>query len=220
MSTEQTGLPPRRSRTKRPSGSISLKKLITSGLYLFGALFFGLIGVELYQAKMNHPSETEGSPIVSTVANSPTQTAAAGVETISPAPAPAEQAQTPKTNEATAALNQPALPDAEQSQEPVVSPSGQTGTKEVTGKVENVTKPQTDAKARTQAKPSAAAKPAAAVQKPKAIKHVVQKGETLYMLSRKYYGNNSHVARIANYNGLSLEAQLTAGKVVLVPLLP
>ncbi|WP_301170756.1 LysM peptidoglycan-binding domain-containing protein [Brevibacillus nitrificans] len=220
MSTEQTGLPPRRSRTKRPSGSISLKKLITSGLYLFGALFFGLIGVELYQAKVSHPSEGEGSPIVSTVTNSPTQSVAASTEPNSPAPAPVEQPQTPKTTEVASAPNQPALPDASQGPKPNGSPAGQTGTQEVAGKAESVTKPQTDAKASTQAKPSAAAKPPAAVQKPKAIKHVVQKGETLYMLSRKYYGNNSYVAKIANYNGLSLEAQLTAGKVVLVPLLP
>ncbi|MDA5106905.1 LysM peptidoglycan-binding domain-containing protein [Brevibacillus thermoruber] len=60
-----------------------------------------------------------------------------------------------------------------------------------------------------------AAKPA-----PKAKRHVVQKGDTLYKLSRLYYGNNGGVTRIAGYNGLSPEAQLKAGDVLTIPLSP
>nr|WP_256434390.1 LysM peptidoglycan-binding domain-containing protein [Brevibacillus sp. HB1.3] len=56
------------------------------------------------------------------------------------------------------------------------------------------------------------------VTKSKIVKHVVKKGETLFMLSRKYYGNNSNVRRIAKYNGLHSEAGLVEGRVVLVPL--
>jgi len=50
------------------------------------------------------------------------------------------------------------------------------------------------------------------------VRHVVQKGDTLYKLSRQYYGNNSGVARIARYNGFSPDTQLVVGKVVLIPL--
>jgi nucleoid-associated protein YgaU len=60
-----------------------------------------------------------------------------------------------------------------------------------------------------------AAKPA-----PKVKRHVVQKGDTLYKLSRLYYGNNGGVTRIAGYNGLSPEAQLKAGDVLTIPLSP
>lgn len=40
------------------------------------------------------------------------------------------------------------------------------------------------------------------------------------MLSRKYYGNNSGVSRIAKYNGFHEETQLIAGKVVMSPDFP
>ena len=40
------------------------------------------------------------------------------------------------------------------------------------------------------------------------------------MLSRKYFGNNSNVSRIARYNGFHPETQLVEGKVVFVPLAP
>ncbi|TRY28104.1 LysM peptidoglycan-binding domain-containing protein [Brevibacillus sp. LEMMJ03] len=55
---------------------------------------------------------------------------------------------------------------------------------------------------------------------PKVKRHVVQKGDTLYKLSRLYYGNNGGVTRIAGYNGLSPEAQLKAGDVLTIPLSP
>lgn len=215
MSIEQTGLPPRRSRNKRTNKPISLKKLIQSGLIVFGALFFGVIGIELYQAKVSHPTSTEESPVVTAEEPANVQTTAAHAQTSASAsdqPAPStivDQSTKPAPPSAQAQPSPPPLgPSA--AQKSGSSPSSQTGTTEATGKTGSAVKPATDAGKKVT--------PAVVAEKPKAVKHVVKKGETLYMLSRKYYGNNSNVARIANYNGISLEAQLTEGKVVMVPL--
>lgn len=228
MSIEPTGLPPRGARKKQTSSPVSLKKLLQSGLVLFGALFFGLIGVELYQAKMNHPTTAEGSPVVT--AENPTdvqsapavdQTSSAPAADVEPsaqaAPSTTEPIASPssvqtapaKTEQPAPPPSSPAAPSAEQKSSSSVTT--QTGTKEATGKAATASKPVTDASKTVTAKAQTA-------EKPKAVKHVVKKGETLYMLSRKYYGNNSNVARIANYNGISLEAQLTEGKIVMVPI--
>lgn len=214
MSIEQTGLPPRRSRNKRTNRPISLKKLIQSGLVVFGALFFGVIGIELYQAKVSHPTAAEGSPVVTTeeptnvqTTPSPEQTSASGQ------PVPSAIVEQPPQTAPSSAPVQPTPPPLGPStaQKSGSSSSSHAGTTEVTGKTASAVKPATDAGKK--------GTPGAAVsEKPKAVKHVVKKGETLYMLSRKYYGNNSNVARIANYNGISLEAQLTEGRVVMVPL--
>ncbi|KQL49263.1 hypothetical protein AN963_05710 [Brevibacillus choshinensis] len=213
MSIEQTGLPPRRSRNQRTSRTISLKKLIQSGLVVFGALFFGLIGIELYQAKVSHPTAAEGSPVVKTeeptnVQTTPTTEQATASESAT-LPAIVEQ---PTQTAPSSAQAQPTPPPVGPStaQKSGSSTSSHAGTTEVTGKTASVAKPATDAGKKGTS--------GAVAEKPKAVKHVVRKGETLYMLSRKYYGNNANVARIANYNGISLEAQLTEGKVVMVPL--
>lgn len=205
MSLERTGLPPRGSRTKKSTGTISLKKWIQSGLILFGALFFGLIGVELYQAKTGQPTDA-GAPVVNADVTTPAQTASPAAEGQA---APASASAAP--------------------QEPAAAAASETGAVVPAASAASATQTATDAtKGQAQAAPASATKAPSATQgktntaadkKPKAIRHVVQKGETLYMLSRKYYGNNSNVARIAKYNGLSAEAQLTAGTVVLVPLL-
>ncbi|QRG69877.1 LysM peptidoglycan-binding domain-containing protein [Brevibacillus choshinensis] len=218
MTIEPTGLPPRGSRKKQTRSPVSLKKLLQSGLVLFGALFFGLIGIELYQAKMTHPSAAEGTPVVNAEKPTDVQGAPASEQTTAALPAAARQPAQPAPSvteppttkpSAEAAPSTAAAPSAVQ----IVgsAPPKQAGIKEATGKTTSVSKPVTDAR-------KAEAPIAKASEKPKAVKHVVQKGETLYMLSRKYYGNNSSVARIANYNGMSLEAQLTAGTVVMVPI--
>ncbi|MED4581449.1 LysM peptidoglycan-binding domain-containing protein [Brevibacillus choshinensis] len=214
MSIEQTGLPPRRSRNQRTSRPISLKKLIQSGLVVFGALFFGLIGIELYQAKVSHPTAAEGSPVVTTEEPTNVQTAptTTGHASASGSPTPPSSVEQPTQTAPSSAQTQPTPPPVGPStaQKSGSSTSSHTGTTEVTGKTASVAKPATDAGKKVTT--------GAVAEKPKAVKHVVKKGETLYMLSRKYYGNNSSVARIANYNGISLEAQLTEGKVVMVPL--
>ncbi len=212
MTIEPTGLPPRGSRKKQTRSPVSLKKLLQSGLVLFGALFFGLIGIELYQAKMTHPSAAEGTPEVNAEKPTDVQSAPASEQTTAALPAAARQPAQPAPSVTEPPTTTPSAEAAPSAVQNVGSASPkQSGTKEATGKTTSVSKPVTDA--------GKAEAPIAKVsEKPKAVKHVVQKGETLYMLSRKYYGNNSSVARIANYNGMSLEAQLTAGTVVMVPI--
>lgn len=51
----------------------------------------------------------------------------------------------------------------------------------------------------------------------KTVKHVVQKGETLIKLSRKYYGNQRSINKIAAYNGLNPDRALLIGKVLYIP---
>ncbi|GBF78453.1 hypothetical protein PA598K_07098 [Paenibacillus sp. 598K] len=48
-------------------------------------------------------------------------------------------------------------------------------------------------------------------------KHTVGKGETLYSLSRKYYGDNSGAKRIADANGLPESYQVKVGEVLQIP---
>lgn len=245
MSFDQPGLPPRSSRSKKSKGTFPLKKWIQSGLVLFGAVFFSVVVIELYQANTS-PTEEASAPVVT--AEAPAQASAPSPEagsTLMPSkPAGAENSQdaaaVPASGQAAAAagggVQAGAAPASNgtsgtvaavpASASPVVHPSASGANKEASSPTSNgktaspagqsAKKPVTgNAGTSARAKTSSSGS-----EKPKAIRHVVQKGETLYMLSRKYYGNNSNVARIAKYNGLSPEAQLTAGTVVFVPLLP
>lgn len=47
--------------------------------------------------------------------------------------------------------------------------------------------------------------------------HTVREGETLFSLSRQYYGDNSGAKRIAAHNNLSEDHQLRVGEVVRIP---
>ncbi|MFM1652753.1 LysM peptidoglycan-binding domain-containing protein [Brevibacillus sp. B_LB10_24] len=68
------------------------------------------------------------------------------------------------------------------------------------------------------AAPAQAAAAQSKRQKPLKVKrHVVKQGETLYQLSRLYYGNETNVKRIARYNGISAEAKLAVGQVISIP---
>lgn len=226
MSLEQTGLPPRRHRRNRPAGPFSFKRIIQSGLVVFGALFFGVIGIELYQAKVSKPPAAEGGPVVTTEPagtgdDQDKQSAAAGAVEPNASSAPVTVASSATQGQPT-----PTLPSRDgHSAAPPASTQemGQTaGTVPSSGRTEEKGAKASQGTGDNPGPASNSQKPvtSSTAQKPKAVKHVVQKGETLYMLSRKYYGNNSNVARIASYNGLSAEAQLTAGKVILVPLSP
>ncbi|MFD2371804.1 LysM peptidoglycan-binding domain-containing protein [Brevibacillus sp. GCM10020057] len=222
-----------------------MKKWIQSGLVLFGAVFFSVIAIELYQANTNHTKGTD-APVVTaeppakataplpaadsnsaqtmpkeaeksqntTTASANGQTASAASNGVSPEAAPAI-----RTGSAGSAAAVPA--DASSaSQSPATSVT--KGAPAATGNMDAAapaSRSSTKAAIATAGAPAQTKGSSAGSKKPKSIRHVVQKGETLYMLSRKYYGNNSNVARIAKYNGLSLEAQLKAGAVVFVPLL-
>ncbi|GED56216.1 LysM peptidoglycan-binding domain-containing protein [Brevibacillus formosus] len=223
MNLEHNPLPPRRSRHTRPKASFSFKKWIQPGLYLFGFVFFGLIGLELYRANVAHESAASGNVEVKDVskANTTSQGSEAGEkEPVSvvlpskPDPNASVIPPPPKAKTTDSKPVEPAVKATTSIQTSAVSPvQTQASTGTPVNKAKQIASPSTS-KAATLGK--TATTPTAT--KSKVVKHVVKKGETLFMLSRKYYGNNSNVRRIAKYNGLHSEAGLVEGKIVLVPL--
>ncbi|MBG9946129.1 LysM peptidoglycan-binding domain-containing protein [Brevibacillus formosus] len=221
MNLEHNPLPPRRSRHTRPKASFSFKKWIQPGLYLFGLVFFGLIGLELYKANVAHESAASGSVEVKDVskANTTSQGSKAGEkEPVSVVLTPDLNATVTKPPDKTKTTDskpvEPAVKATTSVQRSAVSPvQTQASTSTPLNKAKQIASPSTS-KVATPGKTASA--PTAT--KSKIVKHVVKKGETLFMLSRKYYGNNSNVRRIAKYNGLHSEAGLVEGKIVLVPL--
>lgn len=208
MNLEQNPLPPRRSRHTRPKASFSFKKWIQPGLYLFGFVFFGLIGLELYRANVLHESATSGSVEVKEV--SKVGTIAPGSKAGEKEPVSVVLAATPDPN--ASVTNPPAK--AKTTESKPVEPVVKAATSVQTPAVSTVPAQTSTSKVATPDK-QASTPP---TPKSKVVKHVVKKGETLFMLSRKYFGNNSNVGRIARYNGLHSEAGLVEGKIVLVPL--
>ncbi|MGF9904993.1 LysM peptidoglycan-binding domain-containing protein [Brevibacillus porteri] len=213
MNLEHNPLPPRRSRHTRPNASFTFKKWIQPGLYLFGFVFFGLIGLELYRANVPHESAASGSVEVKDVskANTTSQGSKAGEKEPD-------------------SVVLPATPDPNASVTHPPAKAKTTESKPVEPAVKATTSVQTPAVSTAPAQPSTGTPVNKAPQIPgkqpstppttksKVVKHVVKRGETLFMLSRKYYGNNSNVGRIARYNGLHSEAGLVEGKIVFVPL--
>ncbi|MFS0555505.1 LysM peptidoglycan-binding domain-containing protein [Brevibacillus sp. 179-C9.3 HS] len=225
MNLEQNPLPPRRSRHTRPKASFSIKKWIQPGLLLFGFVFFGLIGLELYRANAPHESAASGTVEFNEVGKSNVAANTQGKNAGEKEPASVVLPSTPDPN--ASVDNTPAKTKTTESNqaEPVVKATAstekpamsQTTSTAPTGTNVNKTSQTAKSSSSKEATPGkqATMTPSA---KAKVVKHVVKKGETLFMLSRQYYGNNSNVARIAKYNGLHAESGLTEGKVVLVPL--
>jgi nucleoid-associated protein YgaU len=238
-------LPPRRMRHKR--GQLSYKAVLSSGLAVFGTLFFTLVGVELYQARQtvpvtaplggNETAQAERSadgqvsdsaasdgtaapptrPAGSTAAgNGEGQLAAPRSQNASSGQLPDGSSSTGARAHAGAAAKKPAAGAAPRPNVPPQNPA--TGGKmkpiPATGKTSSAAAPVSSQPA------TASGTTQAATPKPKVKRHVVQKGDTLFKLSRLYYGNNGGVTRIAGYNGLSPEAQLKAGDVLTIPLSP
>ncbi|MED1918688.1 LysM peptidoglycan-binding domain-containing protein [Bacillus thuringiensis] len=223
MNLEHNPLPPRRSRHTRPTASFSFKKWIQPGLYLFGFVFFGLIGLELYRANVPHESAASGSVEVkeASKASTTSQGSKAGekepVSVVLPATLDPNASVTNPPAKVKTTESKPvehAVKATTSLQTPAVSTvPAQTSTGTPVDKAPQIASTSTS-KVATPGKQ--ASTPSTA--KSKVVKHVVKKGETLFMLSRKYYGNNSNVGRIARYNGLHSEAGLVEGKIVMVPL--
>ncbi|MDC0759892.1 MULTISPECIES: LysM peptidoglycan-binding domain-containing protein [Brevibacillus] len=224
MNLEHNPLPPRRSRHTRPKASFSFKKWIQPGLYLFGLVFFGLIGLELYRANVPHESAASGSVEVKDVSKASTtsQGSKAGEKepvsvVLDATPDPSASVTTPPAKVKTIESKsiEPAVKAVTSVQTPAVSPvPAQTSTGTPVNKANQIASTSTS-------KVAIPGKQASTppTTKSKVVKHVVKKGETLFMLSRKYYGNNSNVGRIAKYNRLHSEAGLVEGKIVWIPLL-
>jgi nucleoid-associated protein YgaU len=211
VSELQNGLPPRRSRgVQRKQNKVSFKRVIQGGLIFFGTLFFGLIGLELYKANNQLQSVVSSTPLSSEQAMAPveqTQTSPASPQSSNVA-SPPKQADSTESN----ASVKPAQPVTT----PVPQQAVQTQAIPVSQPVQSTQPVQTTPA--VQQKPAEAVTPQPAVEQPKSIRHVVVKGDNLFKLSRKYYGNNSGVARIAKFNGLAADAGLTIGHVIIIPL--
>ncbi|WP_019122932.1 LysM peptidoglycan-binding domain-containing protein [Brevibacillus massiliensis] len=183
-------LPSRKLRhsRKRRSGPLANHNRLALLMGIFGVLIAGAIAYEIVQANKNRP------------ALSVQATTEMPQETSQHAPA------VPKENE-----GENEHPDS-QSKATAESPAAPhpTGTSGPPLPKEQLSP--------TDAGPAAAEPVRSKEQKQLKVKrHVVKQGETLYQLSRLYYGNQTSVKRIARYNGISPEAKLTVGQVISIP---
>jgi nucleoid-associated protein YgaU len=173
------GLPSRKVRHSKRK--MSFAAMLGPGIAVFGAIFFGLVGLELYQAKHSSAPAANVQPQpLATTETHPVQSGQKATEASSKqsntgaaAPSPAQSKSNAQKTEANPMVK-PAVVSVQH--QPVVTPA-----------------------------------------RPKAKRHVVKKGDTLFKLSRLYYGNHSGVARIASYNGLRPDQQLIAGTVIKIP---
>lgn len=215
MREDQSGLPPRSSRViQRKKQKVSLKRIIQGGMILFGTLFFGLIGVELYQAQKVNQAQpvVSGNPAAPVVETFPAGQGKTSPVSSEPSGQPSGETTMPATVETTEPKPKTDATEA------VTTPAPQPATPAPATPVD--TAPAAPTVQPVNSKPAELAAPATPTpsEQPKTVKHVVEKGDTLFKLSRKYYGNNSGVSRIARYNGLASDARLTAGQVVIIPL--
>lgn len=213
-------LPPRRLRHKR--ARLSYKTVLGSGLAVFGTLFLTLVVVELYQA---HQTQSVTAPLGKNETAQEERAADGQASDFAHADGSAALPTPPAGSTAvgggegkraaatTKIASSGSLPDGSSSTG-AKAVAGAAAEKPAAGNTNGATTP-----ASSQPTSSSGAVPAAKPA-PKVKRHVVQKGDTLYKLSRLYYGNNGGVTRIAGYNGLSPEAQLKAGDVLTIPLSP
>lgn len=217
-----TGLPPRRNRLARRQKERRMRFFL-AGLYLFGAIAIGQIGYELYLASKNMPTvnyhadkettiaevQKEGDPGNTSQAPNATPEGDASATVAKTSPAAMNPGTSPNSNSGGVstlggnAVSQP-KPTANTlvaKQVPVQKPVTQPVTQPVTKKTQ--TQPQTTAQQ---------------TDKPRLVRHRVVAGDTLFKLSRAYYGNGMGVERIARQNHLNLEAPLPIGRVIYIPM--
>ncbi|MGO0060968.1 LysM peptidoglycan-binding domain-containing protein [Brevibacillus fluminis] len=217
-------LPSRKLRHSNRKAS-PLSRLLTLGVILFGSIFIVFI---LYELLLAQNSDTkEGLQIVQSAQSSVEGTGVradpAGSEAV-PASANVTEHTEEKTNTDQQAVNNsesivtttPVSPKptdvktapAPKTPAPAAKPASQTAAAPTPQQANPTPTPVKTQHAETSEKP----KP-----KVESIRHVVQKGETLIQLSRKYYGNQSSVRKIAAFNGLSPDNALPVGKVLYIP---
>ena len=187
-----TGLPPRSNRLAKRQKARKMKFFLV-GLYLFGTIAIGFIGFELFQASRNMPTVQYQAEKETTIARVNQAASSQAKNTTSIQPPTAQEKPNATTPTATAYAQQ---------QAPIQKPAV----------VQNpVSKPATNT---TQTKQP----PTQQANKPKLKRHRVAAGDTLFKLSRKYYGNGMGVDRIARQNHLNPEAPLPIGRVIYIPL--
>lgn len=211
-----------------------ISTLISTGLVIFGTLFVGLFVIELYQAKYNglekaavtikdSPADTgaekTGESASQPVSADPSKTqilsggdnASSNTATVNSG-STATSSNSIKNDKPASAAGKPDQPKSAERKPDAKQPT--SGLKQGSGTP--ATASQQGGKPAASQTGSAGANPPAA--KPKAEHYVVQKGDTLFSISRKYYGNNSGVERITRYNGIDPNGQLPEGKEIMIPL--
>ncbi|MEJ8544905.1 LysM peptidoglycan-binding domain-containing protein [Brevibacillus borstelensis] len=212
--------------------ALSFRTVLQSGLAVFGTLFLILIGFELYKASQTVPgavsikekatgsdaSRAETSPIAASsearVHTPSTSGQAEGVEnagqqanTVTKPSAETKQDASQRAGEASRS------PTANKSKASTSTIKDKQAENNVQGEA-----PGSKQTAAPAAKPGDGEKQQGSSPQPEVKQHKVKKGETLFQLSRLYYGHNSGVKKIAGFNGISAEAQLMEGQIVKIPL--
>ncbi|RNB81598.1 LysM peptidoglycan-binding domain-containing protein [Brevibacillus fluminis] len=216
-------LPSRKLRHSNRKAS-PLSRLLTMGVILFGSIFILFILYELILAQNSdtkeglhivqssqssveesgerkEPAASEAVPVSAGVVASPVEKTSTNQQAASTSESVVTTPASPKpTDVKKAPAPQTPTPAAKPASQSAATPSPQQAnpmpTTEKTQPVEKSEKPK---------------------PKIESIRHVVQKGETLFQLSRKYYGNQSSVRKIAAFNGLSPDNALPIGKVLYIP---
>ncbi|WP_139489210.1 LysM peptidoglycan-binding domain-containing protein [Brevibacillus dissolubilis] len=233
-------LPPRKARYGNQKKK-QVRTLLTSGVVLFGTLFAGVFLYEMVQVK--NTSETtvqtqeasgKGSGNAEVAGG---ETAAAGNGDGQAGKSASEQgagkegtatAEATKTTGTAGAAGTAASTGTATTNSPGTNPTATTGTTAKTNTTNNTagtsastttTKPTSTTKpaTTTATKTTTTAKTTTTKPKVTSVRHVVQKGDTLFRLSRKYYGNGMGVDRIARFNGLNVNGELPIGKVLYIP---
>lgn len=211
------GLPPRSNRIAKRQKTRK-KKLFVAGLYLFGAIAIGLIGFELFQASRNMPTVQYQAEKDTTIAQVNQSTPALKGNTTSPEPSniPAKpQGINPTETSGSTTGTNPSEPAAKAVQAPVQQQAPiqkQPTNQKQSSSQQTVSKPTNNT---TQIKAQPVVQQPA---KPKLTRHRVVAGDTLFKLSRKYYGNGMGVDRIARQNHLNPEDPLPIGRVIYIPM--
>ncbi|HZG17988.1 MAG TPA: LysM peptidoglycan-binding domain-containing protein [Candidatus Bathyarchaeia archaeon] len=203
----------RHSKQKR----ISYNSLIKLGLVVFGALFIGLFLLEM--VKSQNVPEANVNVIENHSTAMPAVKPLVTHEKQDPQLSTAAETKAPETKTSPVKSEQPAT-------------EGQGTPKSKPGQ-EQPAESKASQPAETKAKQPAAVSPTASAQtsqpaanhtvKPAAdaqvevVRHVVKQGDTLFKLSRQYYGNSRGVDSIARYNGLTKDDQLLTGTVLSIP---
>ncbi|EMT53633.1 hypothetical protein I532_06455 [Brevibacillus borstelensis AK1] len=227
------GLPPRRTKHKQAGQvkmpAFSYRTILQSGLAVFGTLFLILIGFELYKASQAVPgavsfvessqgtesSQAERGPVEASAEGAlhPQSDTASGQDASTPGQQQNAENQSPGSQKLGSASQSPSASQAETNAVAGGEKQAEKAASEAhqgSGSSSPATKPED--------KPAAVEKQQASSQQSEVKQHKVKKGETLFQLSRMYYGHNSGVKKIASYNGISAEAQLLEGQIVQIPL--
>jgi len=214
--THHEGPPPMMSRKLRHAKQKSFSYLgyLKLGIVVFGTLFAGLVVFELMRASTTVQPDQADKPAMEDRQVAPPAPAVKESPALAETPVAAVDEMTASKDEKTGtSAPLAASPGPSNLSTPSTSAPASSAAKtaeETTALAQEAESAGKKAEAVKSAQPPAA--------KPKVIRYVVQPGDTLFKLSRRYYGNGRGVDNIARYNGIDPNGQLPAGKVLMIPL--